>query len=65
VAVGENMPKCTFCDEALRPGRGKMFVRTTGQILYFCSSKCERNWKLGRDGKKVKWTKKARKLRES
>jgi large subunit ribosomal protein L24e len=33
-----------------------MFVLKSGVVRYFCSSKCERNWKLGRDSKNVKWT---------
>ncbi len=32
-----------------------MFVKTDGTIFYFCSSKCQKNWNLKRDPKKVKW----------
>jgi len=39
-------------------GRGKMFVRNSGQILYFCGSKCENNYRSGRNIKKLKWVKK-------
>ena len=53
--------KCSFCGEAIRKGRGKMFVRTTGEILYFCSSKCEKNYFLGRNPRKVKWVRKKKK----
>ncbi len=49
--------KCSFCGENIKPGRGKMFVKISGQVLNFCASKCERNWKMGRAGKKSKWTK--------
>jgi large subunit ribosomal protein L24e len=35
-----------------------MFVRSSGEILYFCSSKCEKNYFLGREAKKLKWTSK-------
>ena len=45
-------------------GKGRMFVRKSGQILYFCSSKCNRNWKLKRQGKNKKWTATSRKERE-
>ena len=49
--------KCSFCGETLPTGRGKMYAKVSGQLLYFCSSKCDRNFiKLGRDGKRVKWT---------
>jgi len=50
------MPKCSFCGGKTPEGRGKMFVRNDGKIYYFCNSKCQKNWKLGREGKSVKWT---------
>ena len=38
-------------------GTGKMFVRTDGRILYFCSMKCEKNMlKLSRKPRQAKWT---------
>ncbi len=49
--------KCSFCGETIPKGRGKMFVKSDGKIFYFCNSKCEKNWNLGRQGKKVRWTK--------
>ena len=52
--------KCSFCGGKLPQGRGKLYAKTTGQVFYFCNSKCERNWQLGRDGKRVKWTGRAR-----
>ncbi|HID05393.1 MAG TPA: 50S ribosomal protein L24e [Aigarchaeota archaeon] len=48
--------KCHFCGRDIEPGTGKMYVKNDGTILYFCSSKCEKNWKLGRDPRKLKWT---------
>jgi len=51
------MPKCAFCSGKTPEARGKMFVRNDGKIFYFCNSKCHKNWKLGREGKSVKWTK--------
>ncbi|RLF90485.1 50S ribosomal protein L24e [Thermococci archaeon] len=51
------MRNCSFCGRELKPGTGSMFVRRDGTILYFCSSKCEKNMlKLGRNPRKVKWT---------
>lgn len=50
--------ECIFCGDTLPKGRGKMFVKITGQIIYYCSSKCQKNHNLKRDGKRVKWTKK-------
>lgn len=35
-----------------------MFVKNDGRIFQFCSSKCQKNFRLKRDGKKMKWTKK-------
>lgn len=51
------MPKCSFCGKNIIPGTGKMFVMKSGAIRYFCSRKCERSWEMGRDSKKLKWTK--------
>ncbi|PXF53875.1 MAG: 50S ribosomal protein L24e [Candidatus Methanophagaceae archaeon] len=51
--------RCSFCNLPIEPGRGKMFVRRDGTVLYFCSSKCERNMiKLGRKSRRVKWAQK-------
>jgi large subunit ribosomal protein L24e len=48
--------RCSFCNISLAPGTGKMFVRRDGTVLYFCSSKCERNMlKLRRKSRKLKW----------
>jgi len=35
---------------------GKMLVKADGTIFYFCSSKCEKNYSLGREAKKRKWS---------
>lgn len=48
----------------MKSGTGKMFVLKSGSIKYFCSRKCERNWEMGRDPKKTKWTKTFRKGKE-
>ena len=55
--------KCSFCGETLKPGTGKMLITARGEIKYFCSSKCEKNWMLGRDPRKVRWTKIHKKLK--
>ena len=49
--------KCSFCGEEVPKGQGKIFARNDGRVFYFCKPKCERNFKLGRDAKAVKWTK--------
>ena len=45
-----------MCKLNITRGTGKMFVRNDGRIFYFCSSKCQKNWKMGRGDKKLKWT---------
>jgi len=50
--------KCSFCQENIRPGTGKMLVKVDGKIIYFCSNKCEKNMlKLKRKARTLKWTK--------
>ncbi len=49
--------KCSFCDGTVLKGRGKMFVKNDGRTFTFCGSKCQKNFRLKRDGKKMKWTK--------
>ncbi len=53
------LKKCAFCGSDIEPGHGWMYVKADGTILYFCSSKCAKNYlKLGRNPKKVKWVRK-------
>ncbi len=46
---------CSFCGEDIEPGTGKMMVKNNGTRLRFCSSKCEKNYDLDRDAKKINW----------
>ncbi len=49
---------CSFCSSEITAGTGKMFIRKTGKVLYFCSSKCEKNMlKLKRNPARTRWTK--------
>lgn len=41
-----------------------MLVRISGQVLYFCGSKCQKNYALKRDGKRVRWTRKFAELKK-
>lgn len=50
--------KCTFCGTDMKKGTGKMYVQTTGKVFYWCSSKCEKNFGMGRESKDRKWSKK-------
>ncbi len=54
---------CSFCGLDYEPGTGKSLVMVNSTVLYFCSSKCEKNHNLGRIPIKVRWTKKYRKFR--
>ncbi len=54
---------CSFCGASMEPGTGKMFVRKDGSIYYFCSTKCQTNYRLGRVPRRVAWTKAGRKAR--
>ena len=47
---------CSFCGGAIEPGTGKMFIRKDGSIFYFCCSKCQNNFRLGRAPRRVPWT---------
>jgi len=52
------MVNCSFCGLVLEKGTGKMYVKTDGKLLYFCSTKCEKNLlKLRRKPREHKWTK--------
>lgn len=55
---------CTFCNREFLQGTGLMFVRNDGSVLWFCSSKCRHNLKMGRTPSKLKWASKP-KVRES
>ncbi len=48
--------KCSMCKSNMPRGTGKMLVRNDGRIVYFCSSKCQKNWNMGRMDKNLKWT---------
>ncbi len=51
------MAKCDFCKVSIPKGTGKMYVKTDGKILDFCSTKCEKNMlKLNRKSRTTKWT---------
>ncbi|PIU30413.1 50S ribosomal protein L24e [Candidatus Woesearchaeota archaeon CG07_land_8_20_14_0_80_44_23] len=51
------MARCSFCGKNIQRGTGILFVRKTGKILYFCSTKCQKNLlKLGRKPSDYKWT---------
>ncbi len=49
--------KCSFCGSEIPPGTGVMYVKNDGTVLWFCSSKCFKYFKMGRDPKRLPWTK--------
>ena len=58
------MVKCTFCGHTMEPGTGKMLIKITGSIFYYCSNKCEKNQnKLKRMPRAIKWTEEHRKAK--
>ncbi len=58
------MPECTFCKRRYEFPRGITVVEKNGSVKYFCSSKCRKNFEMGRDSRKVKWVKKLKKDEE-
>ncbi len=58
------MPKlrtCSYCGAVIEPGTGIMYVTRRGEVLWFCSSKCFKNYlKLRRKPAKVTWVAKRR-----
>jgi large subunit ribosomal protein L24e len=57
------MHKCSFCGSDIEIGTGKMFVKKDGTVFYFCSSKCEKNKRLGRIPRRIEWTGEHHKLK--
>lgn len=50
--------KCDFCKTKIPEGTGKTFVKNTGKVLHFCSSKCEKHMvKFKRKPGSLKWVK--------
>ncbi len=37
------MAKCTYCLKELKKGTGMMYVYKSGDVAYYCSSKCFQN----------------------
>jgi len=59
------MPKCSFCSENYNAPYGLTYVLPNGNVLYFCSSKCFKNYKMGRRGDKQKWVLKKKGVKKS
>jgi len=48
----------------MEPGTGMLFASNDGRVSYFCSSKCDKNSKLGRKPRKLPWTVRGREVRQ-
>lgn len=48
--------RCSYCGSEIAPGTGLVLVRNDGSMLRFCSSKCHKYYRMGRDSKKLPWT---------
>ena len=56
--------KCSFCGGIIERGTGRSLVQKDGNMLHFCSNKCQKNLlKLKRNPIKVRWTLKYRKFK--
>ena len=51
------MVKCTFCGREYEFPYGLTEFDITGHTKHYCSSKCRKNFKMGRENDKIKWTK--------
>ena len=58
---GIEMPVCSFCKKVYEFPKGTTVVQRSGDVRYYCSSKCRKNSEMGRLSKKVKWVKKGKK----
>ena len=51
------MAKCSFCSRQIEQGKGVIFV-AFARVYNFCSSKCMKNFQLGRESSKLAWVRK-------
>lgn len=58
------MVKCSFSGKEIPKGTGIMYIKKDGTVMHFFSSKEKKNFlKLGREGRRVKWTPAARQFK--
>jgi large subunit ribosomal protein L24e len=55
------MVRCSFCKETLEKGSGKIYSTKSGDVFHFCSSKCQKNYFMKRNPRKVGWIRKKKK----
>ena len=54
---------CSYCKKDMAPGFGSQLVLKDGKIVRFCSNKCRKNYKIGRDPKNLKWITKEKRVK--
>ena len=57
------MPKCSYCGKHYEPPRGLTLVKTDGNVVYLCSSKCRKSMEMKK--RKVRWVTEANKIKPS
>ena len=55
-----NMVNCSFCGNPIEKGTGLQLIKKDGKVMYFCSTKCEKNTALKRKARTRKWTEASR-----
>jgi large subunit ribosomal protein L24e len=53
------MPKCSYCGRNYEFPKGLSLVLKDGVVKFLCSSKCKKNFHMGR--RKVRWVSKSKK----
>jgi large subunit ribosomal protein L24e len=56
---------CDYCGSDIEPGTGTMFVHVDGEVVHYCSSKCENNADLGRASRDLEWTEEGQRIGDS
>ncbi len=60
------MAICSICKKNYPDYKGLTIFMIDGKALNFCSSKCRKNFQMGRKPKKIKWIHKKKKgMKES
>ena len=57
------MSKCSFCQSNYEIPHGLTLVLNDGNVLHFCSGKCQKNFNLGRKSRKTTWVRKMKHTR--
>lgn len=50
------MPTCSYCGRLVPIGSGLRLFKKDGTSHYYCSRKCIRNHDMGRNPRRMKWT---------